>query len=49
MTFYTQFGDVFAYGCSLVVITLLAYGALRVKQTASGASASGALASGALE
>ncbi|NUQ27667.1 MAG: apolipoprotein N-acyltransferase [Acidobacteriaceae bacterium] len=39
MTFYTQFGDVFAYGCSLVVITFLAYGALRVKQTASSATA----------
>ena len=39
MTFYTQFGDLFAYGCSLVVITLLGYGALRMKQTASDATA----------
>jgi apolipoprotein N-acyltransferase len=49
MTFYTRFGDLFAYGCSLVVITLLGYGALRVKQTASRATASGAIAPGALE
>ncbi|MGO4515249.1 apolipoprotein N-acyltransferase [Terriglobus sp. 2YAB30_2] len=49
MTFYTRFGDVFAYGCSLVVITLLGYGALRVKQTNSGAIPSGATAPGALE
>lgn len=37
MTFYTRFGDLFAYGCSLVVITLLGYGALWAKQTPSGA------------
>ncbi|WP_263418820.1 apolipoprotein N-acyltransferase [Terriglobus albidus] len=49
MTFYTRFGDLFAYGCCLVVITLLGYGGFREKRTASGATVCGASASGALE